>query len=40
MEEKKVIIGIVGTIIGLLVLGAGLYYLKKENYYSMDIYHI
>ena len=31
MEEKKVIIGIVGTIIGLLVLGAGLYYLKKEK---------
>lgn len=25
------IIGIVGTIIGLLVLGAGLYYLKKEK---------
>ena len=31
MEEKNMVIGIIGTIIGLLILGAGLYYLKKEK---------
>ena len=31
MEEKSMVIGIIGTIIGLLVLGAGIYYLVKEK---------
>ena len=31
MEEKIMVIGIIGTIIGLLVLGAGIYYLVKEK---------
>ena len=31
MEEKVMVIGIIGIIIGLLVLGAGIYYLIKEK---------
>ena len=31
MEEKIMVIGIIGIIIGLLVLGAGIYYLIKEK---------
>ena len=31
MEEKDMVIGIIGIIIGLLVLGAGIYYLIKEK---------
>lgn len=31
MEEKVMVIGIIGIIIGLLVLGAGIYYLVKEK---------
>ena len=31
MEEKTMTVAIIGLIIGLLVLGAGLYYLVKEK---------
>lgn len=31
MEEKKMIVGIVGMIIGVLILGAGIFYLVKEG---------
>lgn len=31
MEEKIMIIKIIGTLIGALILGAGIYYLSKEK---------
>lgn len=31
MEEKEMTVKIIGLIVGLLVLGAGLYYLVKEK---------
>ena len=31
MEEKALIIKIIGLIIGILILGAGIYYLAKEK---------
>ena len=31
MEEEVMVIGIIGIVIGLLVLGAGIYYLIKEK---------
>jgi hypothetical protein len=31
MEEKKMIISIIGMLIGALVAGAGIYYLVKEK---------
>ena len=34
MEEKIMAIKIIGLIIGILVLGAGLYYLAKERHDS------
>lgn len=42
MEEENLVIGIIGIIIGLLVIGAGLYYLVKEKHdpESKKIYSI
>lgn len=42
MEEENMVIGIIGIIIGLLVLGAGIYYLVKEKHdqESKKIYSI
>ena len=31
MEEKALIIKIIGLVIGILILGAGIYYLAKEK---------
>lgn len=31
MEEKRMVINIIGTVIGALVLAAGIYYLRKEK---------
>lgn len=32
MEEKVMLVKIIGLIIGILVLGAGIYYLAKEKH--------
>ena len=42
MEEKIMAVKIIGLIIGLLVLGAGIYYLAKEKHdpESKTIYSI
>lgn len=32
MEEKIMVVKIIGLIIGILVLGAGIYYLAKEKH--------
>ena len=32
MEEKRMVIKLIGLIIGALILGAGIYYLVKEKH--------
>ena len=32
MEEKRIVIKLIGLIIGALILGAGIYYLVKEKH--------
>ena len=39
-EERKVIVCIIGILIGLLVLGTGIYYLHQEKHDSRKIYTI